>query len=286
MKKKLNSGQALLIILLIMAVGLTIGLAVVSRSVTDIRISQEQEESSRAFSAAEAGLEHLLAGVSPGDLPSFGDFNIGVDTRSLGGEGKTSFVFPKEIKAGNIQTVWLVDHTEGGDLGSEFYSGNNLTFYWGNENVDDGSDICPALEVVIIYKDGAGKFQSRRVAFDPNNGRVASNDFTLISKASYPLEDKTFAFKADFTDNEEGTLFPTGEELYAIRIKLLYNVDGAHILGVQGNADLPLQGHCYQVTAISQAETGISSKVEQCQLYKAPPAIFDYVLFSEENLSK
>ncbi|MBU3957074.1 hypothetical protein KKI19_02265 [Patescibacteria group bacterium] len=47
--KRDSSGQALLIILLVMAVALTIGLSVVSRSITDIRISQEQEQSARAF---------------------------------------------------------------------------------------------------------------------------------------------------------------------------------------------------------------------------------------------
>ncbi|MGB9585898.1 MAG: hypothetical protein ACPL7A_00585, partial [Anaerolineales bacterium] len=62
---KKNSGQALLIILLVMAVGLTIGLAVISRSVTDIRISRQEEESARMFSVAEAGIEEALkAGAS------------------------------------------------------------------------------------------------------------------------------------------------------------------------------------------------------------------------------
>ena len=58
--KKSELGQALIIILLVMAVGLTMGLAVVSRSVTDIRISQQEEESARAFSAAEAGIRQQL----------------------------------------------------------------------------------------------------------------------------------------------------------------------------------------------------------------------------------
>jgi Tfp pilus assembly protein PilX len=52
MKKTLknNSGQTIIIVLLAIAVGLTIGLAVISRSVTSIRISRQEEESARAFS--------------------------------------------------------------------------------------------------------------------------------------------------------------------------------------------------------------------------------------------
>ena len=53
-------GQALLIVVLVMAVALTIGLAVVSRSITDIKISRQEEESARVFSVAEAGIEEAL----------------------------------------------------------------------------------------------------------------------------------------------------------------------------------------------------------------------------------
>ena len=64
MIKKSQSGQIILIVLLIMVVLLTIGLALVVRSVTDIRISTETKESTRAFSAAEAGIEEALRQTS------------------------------------------------------------------------------------------------------------------------------------------------------------------------------------------------------------------------------
>jgi len=61
-KNKKESGQALLIVLLGMAVILTLVLSIVSRSVTDISLTKKDEESLRAFSAAEAGVEQLLVG--------------------------------------------------------------------------------------------------------------------------------------------------------------------------------------------------------------------------------
>ena len=53
-------GQALLIVLLTLAVTLTVVLSVVSRSVTDITVSTYEEDALRAFSAAEAGIEEAL----------------------------------------------------------------------------------------------------------------------------------------------------------------------------------------------------------------------------------
>src|SRR5947199_3062644 len=60
-------GQMLLIVVLLMVVVLTVGLSAATRTITNIRVSNEEEDSERAFSAAEAGLEQALgrsSGVS------------------------------------------------------------------------------------------------------------------------------------------------------------------------------------------------------------------------------
>ncbi len=49
---KNQSGQALLIIVLVMVVALTIGLSVASRTITNLRTSREQASSQKALSAA------------------------------------------------------------------------------------------------------------------------------------------------------------------------------------------------------------------------------------------
>src|SRR3990167_5301279 len=56
----LNRGQIILILVLITVVGLTIALSLVSRTISDIRITSQIEQSSKAFSAAEAGVETAL----------------------------------------------------------------------------------------------------------------------------------------------------------------------------------------------------------------------------------
>jgi len=59
-KYKFQRGQAALIALLVLTVATTIGLSLIARSTTDVSITRTQEESSRAFSAAEAGIELAL----------------------------------------------------------------------------------------------------------------------------------------------------------------------------------------------------------------------------------
>src|SRR4030067_2407301 len=69
-----QKGQALLIILLVLSVVLTLALSFVSRSVTDITITSQEEESVRALSAAEAGVEQALkTGVSTGSIVTLPD---------------------------------------------------------------------------------------------------------------------------------------------------------------------------------------------------------------------
>jgi len=136
MKKDL--GQIALGILLIMVVLLTVGLAVVSRSVTDIRISKETEESARAFSVAEAGIEEMLKRevLTPGTEPiSVGDLTAQVTVAMTNS-------FETRIEGSETAQVNLKD-----------YSGD-IEVSWSGKG----------LELTLIYKDG-GDWKIKRDAF-------------------------------------------------------------------------------------------------------------------------
>ena len=67
MRKSSQSGQIVLISLLVLTIATTVGLSLLSRTTTDVALTAELEESSRAFSAAEAGIEQILkTGVATG----------------------------------------------------------------------------------------------------------------------------------------------------------------------------------------------------------------------------
>ncbi|MGB9911062.1 MAG: hypothetical protein ACPLKP_00410 [Microgenomates group bacterium] len=273
-----NRGQSLIIILLIAAVGLTIGLAVISRSVTDINISQQEEESARVFSVAEAGIEEA---IRAGDVPSggitIGEITATVEKQSLG--GGQEFVFPGEYEAGDIQTLWLIGHDEQENLNENIrYNGSSLIFYWGKEGQSADQNTTPALEVTLIYKDG-NTFKIKRGVYDPNSSRRASNHFDAPDTGTppYVVDGKKFQFK------KENFGLVTGTIPYLVRFRLIYNNE-PQIIGVKGTTNLPQQGICFISTATSP--NGITRRVKQCNLYKSPPGIFDYVLYSEENLAK
>lgn len=59
-KKQRQGGQILLIVVLVTVVALTIGLALVSRSLINLRITKQNEQSQQALQAAEAGIEQAL----------------------------------------------------------------------------------------------------------------------------------------------------------------------------------------------------------------------------------
>src|SRR3989338_3404772 len=62
MKKR--RGQILILVLLIVVVALAVGLSVASRNITNLRTSTQTEQSQRAFSAAEGGVEDVLSKLS------------------------------------------------------------------------------------------------------------------------------------------------------------------------------------------------------------------------------
>jgi hypothetical protein len=274
-KMRKNSGQALLIILLVMAVGLTIGLAVISRSVTDVGISRQEEESARVFSVAEAGIEEALrsGAVPPGGVVEIGGIRATVTKSNLG--KASDFVFPGEYAAGDIQTLWLVEHDANGNLDtSSRYSANSIEVYWGKEG---GITSVPALEATLIYEQSGVKIM--RWALDPDIGR--NNGFDTAISPGTQLGGKNFRYKKSLSlpCSQRGVI------CYALRLRLLYNTE-EEILGAKApSGTIPSQGVCFESTASPQGG-GVTRRVRQCQLYKSPPGIFDYVLYSEQNLSK
>lgn len=269
---KHTSGQALLIILLVMAVGLTIALSIVSRSVTDIRISREQEESARAFSVAEAGIEESLRAGSATDVTLEG-ITAQVTETAQGGE--TEFVFEKPVDQGDTQTVWLVEHDSSENLiETPFYTAGSLDVCWEDTEPET------ALEVSIFYKDG-GIYKVARGAYDAEAG-FRGNGFDSPDAGSCA----GLGRKKTLTWGAFGISLDVDTFLLSLRLRPLYNSAKIGAAGAGGSGGiLPIQGKCYESSA-TVPESGITRKVRQCRSYPVPPAIFDYVLFSGSGLTK
>ena len=261
-KKSSENGQVVLIVLLIMSVILVVGLSIASRSVTDIKISQQSQEAARALWVAQAGLEQAMKTNSAiGVGASLGGVNYSVTKAGIG--GGQEFVFP-----GNFE------QDEPATLSLEGYGGN-LTFFWGKEDPPPLSDTTPALEVTLFYENGGKKTQ--RYVYDPYSGRNPSTNFDgHVNTASCSTGEVNFAFCSNPVPLP-GSITP-----YFVRLKLLFN-DTAQPIGVKGSASLPSQGNCFDSIA-TVPESGVSRKLRQCQLKEGTPSIFDYVLFSGSTI--
>src|SRR3989344_2880937 len=116
---KNQKGQALLIIVLVMVVGLTVTLAVVSRSIVNLKTSVEQTDSQKALAAAEAGVEQTIKNnANIGSESNYINIGNGVSykTNITQVAGNASFL----INGGNIVLknegafIWLSDYNNTG----------------------------------------------------------------------------------------------------------------------------------------------------------------------------
>lgn len=299
MKDKQNKGEMILIILLVMAVGLTIGLSVASRSVTDVKLSSQIEESSRAFSAAETGIEQALRvgliNVTPtgGVLPTMGaSYNI---TANSYGGGTKQYNFNKITPQNQSQTVWLVPHTNAGpDLSGPFYTAGQIIICADKESPTAAE---PALEMTLLFKDlsdSVNPYKVIRAGYDKNILRRSENKFFPIDPPAAGQEcmqgdGKTAYFistKISF-NNPDFTVKPAAEDiLIALRLRAVYaNAQLAvNPQGESGATNLPEQGKSF--TSTGQTNSGVTRRLNIVQSYDAPLDIFDYAIWSNTNLIK
>lgn len=265
MLRKYQKGQIVLIVLLIMVVGLTMGLAVISRSVTNIKMSTQTEQSQRAFSAAEAGIEeYLRLGVTPAPQ-SIGGANFTVSKSNVGG-GTSPYII-RDVARDDTQTVWLAAHNADGTINeTSYYQGATIDLCWGGNNA--------ALEASVFYKDPVAlTYKVSRYAIDPDSGRRTSNSFYA------PAAGGCGGLNYKYTVNLSA--LPAGPKIL-LRLRPVYAQTSVGVVAPVAPG-LPTQGS--QVESTGQAgET--SRKVQVFQSYPVLPPIFDYVLFSGQSLTK
>lgn len=268
-----QSGQILLIAVLTLAVAGTIALSLVARSTTDTKISSQVEESSRAFSAAEAGIEEALKTGVGGSLTLEGSNATADTTVTTFGAGVGPFTIPRTLSRDTGDTLFLVPHNASGEMVmTPYYQAPTLTICFSKEG---GST--PALALSLWYKDGAS-YQVKTLAFDPDPGRRAGNSFSpvggLVSgcgKAS--VYRTTLAFAALGIN-------PSVQTLLFARIRPLF-ADAT--VSVDASAPLPIQGSRIEATGVAGGTT--TRRVLVYQQYPTLPLLADYVLFSLGDLS-
>jgi Tfp pilus assembly protein PilX len=245
-----QSGQVALIVLLVMIVLLTIGISLASRSISDVRISQDEKEALRAFSAAEAGIENILSQPTI----TAGSQTVPVTT------GIQANVTIEEVGEGASQTL------NNGETMHIIFTGatpatSTLNINWIDKNVTAEMSNPASIEVIVYRID----YTMRRFAY---NAMAQSNDFTLINSGSGNY----------FRQVQITGLNPATDAL--IRIRVLYNQ--ATVM-VNSNGLLPVQ--MYNINSQAQAEGEKIGRIAVERTVAILPPIFDYALFSNTNLT-
>lgn len=292
---KSESGQALLLVLLSMSVVLTIVLSILARSTLDINVSSQSEESVRAFSAAEAGIEQALVVGSTGDV-NLGNATFNATVTSFA-SGARQFILPSSLYSGESATAWFISHDEDGNLACDAdnpcFTGNQIQICWGLEGTSPNLNTTPAIEVAIVYLSTPGNYATVKIAreaVDPNAARRSLNSFSAPDGGTCEIDGKVFAFK--ITLNLASLEIPAASFNFAnglqlARISTLYNTDMGHVASFNfdfvGDSILPAQGAVINSSGVSGGST---RRVEVIRGYKELPAIFETVAFSSGGVTK
>lgn len=314
--KKNQKGQLILTLILVMTVALAIGLSIVQKSLVDVSTATKVEQSSRAFSAAEAGIEKALKSTDCGaggvncnvaftendSSATVSDSNL-IPAIAAVGTQQDPLEYPPLAKE-DVAHVWLADlnstspsspPTCGGGIAC-FYTALSIDIFWGNSNSDKA-----ALELTIVYfgtdpVDGVSKYLSLKKYYDHALAtRSPANNFEPIENCSVGgnKPETTDAYKAKYGDNSyqcKVSLSGLPAGLILMRARLLYNTQ-SQPFAVQPPSDVKCGPACSippqaRVLVSSGVSGETQRKVKLFQLNKVVPPYFDYAIFSAGEINK
>lgn len=288
---KNNTGQAALIIILVTAVVVTIIVSSVARTVVDVRISTQSEESYQALNAAESGLEYalLVLNADPletdSDCPSFDDAlaaspdctvdHVEQDGTTTPSQSvywyKLGEAYPPDtvdvyslgsINEGDVATIWLTDQPYATDISGMFDPPANL--YDGTFDIEfsTSSPACYA-EITILYENGGNLLLDRHL--------------------------HTCAFGTTITFDTDTA--PYSNRAGMIRIRILGGSSiPLNVRDISDPAGFPpqartIEAHGHYIGS-GQAGQSISKSLSILRWHDDLPVWFDYVLYSGGSVEK
>ena len=294
-----QTGQVVIALLLTILVGLSIGLIVTQRTITDVTTSSQTETSSRAFSAAEAGIERALTGAT-----------ATIQTSETGNESTATIqvnsAIPKPGQAleyldafGKDKTAqfWLADPDTADPtlVANPGYPANTRLFlYFGNRNDS------PVIETYFVYDTGNNtNYQSSSKLYFDTTDRSTENGITNICSSSdqtkflLPSNGQITTTSStsqtadrDFKCRVELRTPPSPARSIMLRVRVLYTNNSQPMAlapDTAVSAKLPTQAAYYYSTG----KAGQSQKtITIFQQKKLLDSFLDFALYSNTSLTK
>lgn len=320
MRKK--EGQILILVLLVVVVALAVGLSVGARNVTNLKTSTQSEQSQRAFTAAEGGVEDVLSKINAvakviGGTAVSGsnctqntsdaskkqaDCTLQNASTTTGVSGTVNVTansaYTKTVDLGDVAQINLEGYTPSG--------GGKFTVEWGNSSeinpvpsleftficVNDANTKCGAtakgtgLDVTLEPTKLSGAYGQVRFAFS-RAGETYPIGSTQTGFTDCDTGSSGYTCKATFTVLAVGGV-PSDAALKILRIKPLWGKVTIKVTPVGTAlqvASFPVQ--TYVITSVATTDTGVTRKVEvRRDALPQMPAFFDYALYSGGNITK
>lgn len=242
------------------------------------------EESARAFSAAEAGIEEALRTKDQRINTTFAAGVGYASTVKIIGDTTGIYTLPTTL-VGQAETIWLAAHnaSNGFDDPPSYYypPASSIDICWSHATP------VPALEIAIYYKVGSSYFVSRG-AYDPDAISRSSNKFSSVTDS----DNSAGGCGGLANAYRQLVSMPSGVGVIPLmmRIRPYYNSATITISPLGGNR-LPQQGieisstGCTQITDAGCTEGGVTRKIVVRQQYPGPSSIFDYSLYSQGSIT-
>ena len=283
MVRSAQSGQILLVVVLAMIVALTVGLSIAARIVTELKLSKQNEESQRAFQAAEAGIQQTLERGSPVgtlNLPQSLDNNSFFSTTFTPDTGPAIVMNNgQDVDQAVGADVWLSNYSPDPLLlfGSPMGSGSAvaITIYWGSPSqtscASTGDGVAPAIEVVALRGPITSPTILKNVFEASGCSRITNAISGTTSGGPFTLKGVTFRNSANLTFD--------GSSISNPLIMKIIPIFNSSQVGFQSATVFPAQGSIVESTGSS------GNTVRKVVYYQSfpqmPLEVFPYSLLSQ-----
>lgn len=264
-------GQALILILLVMAVSLTLGVSVASRSIATLKQVSFSAQSAQALAFAEAGAEEALKCLDNGSCAIPSD-PPAVD---LTGDGTNDFDYRITALGGAVLDVFPpLPRDETLELNLSGCPAVNI--YWVNR-AKPAEMADPAAVVFAAIYQQAGVYKILRSAYDPNTTRRSENGFSTPTIGNFNVNGVFYRYRVSVS-------VPPTTTPIAMRVRPLYSVTASSFAFSTGAgcASLPIQGARIESTGFSGS---VIRKIEALRTNPALSELFDFAIFSGSEAS-
>jgi hypothetical protein len=266
-----QEGQVLLIVVLTMIVTLTVGLSVASRTITNLKISSQNEESQKAFQAAEAGIEQALRTGSATLESTFE--NQATYGTEIEEQAQQAIALNGGLPVDQARgiDIWLAEYNEDPALSFQSPWTGLYRLFWGEEGQScsetSGEKVPAALEVIILSGDINNPTVTKHL-YDPCR-RIPHRSANTVT-GTYEEDGEDYIYRVTAPgDVENGFVMKVIPIFNSARIAVR-----AHT-----NPPLPSQGKLITSTG-SSGDT--ERKIQYFQSYpQIPNEIFPYSIISQ-----